>query len=58
MANDTHCELWCFIKGDSIVFQVTPLGEASIDELKDLICGKGKIGVLSNTDAKDLVLGK
>ena len=29
--------LWCFIEGDSTAFLVTPLGEASIGELKGLV---------------------
>jgi hypothetical protein len=58
MANDTHRDLWCFIEGDSMPFEVTPLGKDSINELKHLIWREGKNGVLSNTDAKDLVLWK
>lgn len=42
MANDTHCVLCCFIKGDSTVFQVTAPGKASRQgEALDLGEGKG-----------------
>jgi hypothetical protein len=58
MADDTHHGLWCFIKGDSKAFRVTALGKTSIDEVKVLVWEKGKNGVLSGTDAKDLVLWK
>jgi hypothetical protein len=58
MANDTHRELWCLIKGDSTAFRVTPLGKASIDELKDLVWEKRKNSALRNVDATDLVLWK
>ena len=60
MANDTHRELWCFIKtkGDSKPFRVTPLREASIDELKDEVWKKRRNGVLRDVNATDLVLWK
>ena len=34
---DNGRTLWCFIEGDSTAFLVTPLGEASIGELKGLV---------------------
>ena len=60
MANDTHRELWCFIKAksDSKPFRVTPLREASIDELKDEVWKKRRNGALRGADATDLVLWK
>lgn len=50
--------LWCFTKGDSTAFPVSALGKTSIGEVKDLVWEKGRNGVLSGTDAKDLVLWK
>ena len=60
MANDTHRELWCFIKAksDSKPFRVTPLREASIDELKDEVWKKRRNGALQGVDATDLALWK
>jgi len=58
MTNDTHRDLWCFIKGDPNVFEITAPVNANISRLKKLVWEEGKNGVLSNTDAKDLVLGK
>jgi hypothetical protein len=58
MANDTHRVLWCFIKNDSNPFEVTAPVNASISRLKKLVWEKGKNGILSETDAKDLVLCK
>ena len=60
MANDTHCELWCFVKakGDSKPFQVTPLHEACIDKLKDEVWKKRRNGALQGVDATDLALWK
>jgi len=58
MANATHRELWCLIKGDSIAFRVTPLGKAGIDDLKGLVREPCKNGILRDVDAKDLVLWK
>jgi len=60
MDNDTHLELelWCLIKGDSKMFDVTPLRTTRISRLKDLIWEKRKNGALKNTDATDLVLWK
>ena len=58
MVDDTHPVLWCFIKGDSKAFEVTPPGKASIDRVKKFVWDRGENGVLSKTDAKDLVLWK
>ena len=58
MADETSLELWCLVKGDSEVFDVTPLRKTRITELKRLIWEMAKNGVLRGTDAKDLVLWK
>jgi hypothetical protein len=58
MTNDTHRNLWCFIKDDPNVFEVTAPVDATISRLKKLVWEEGKNGVLSNTDAKDLMLWK
>jgi Crinkler effector protein N-terminal domain len=58
MTNDTRRDLWCFIKDDPNAFVVTAPIDASIARLKKLVWEEGKNGVLSNTDAKDLVLWK
>jgi Crinkler effector protein N-terminal domain len=58
MADDTHHVLWCFIKGDSTAFEVPALDKTSIAEVKRWVWEEGKNGILSGTDAKDLVLWK
>ena len=56
--NHSYLELWCLIKGDSIVFPVTLLDKASIAHLKDLIWEKGRNDVSRDVDPKNLVLWK
>jgi len=46
MANDTPHVLWCLIKLDSHLFEVTAPVDASIGQLKDLVWEKRKNGVL------------
>ena len=58
MINDTHRDLWCFIKGDPNAFEVTAPVDASIARLKKLVWEQRKNGVLREIDAADLVLLK
>ena len=58
MTNDTHRDLWCFIKGDPNAFEVTAPINASIARLKKLVWEQRKNGVLRGIDAADLVLLK
>ena len=51
-------EFWCFVEGDATPFSITAMPTISISNLKDKIKEKGKNGVLSNVDAKDLTLWK
>jgi len=58
MADDAPRTLTCLIEGDSSLFQVNSTGDKNIFNLKKLIWEEGKRGVLSNVDAKDLILWK
>jgi hypothetical protein len=58
MTDDAPRALTCLIEGETSLFRVKPTGSMDILELKDLIHEKGKNGVLSIVDAKDLVLWK
>jgi hypothetical protein len=46
------------VQGDSITFKVTVPVDNDVGDLKELIHQGGKNGVLSNIDAKDLILLK
>ena len=56
MANNPHRLIWCFIKGDSNLFEIGVPINASVCQLKELIWDKGKNDAFRETDAKDLVL--
>ena len=58
MTNDTHRDLWCCIKDDPNVFEVTALVDANIGQLKKLVWEQRKNGALQEIDAADLVLLK
>ncbi|KAI0250344.1 hypothetical protein BJV78DRAFT_1283292 [Lactifluus subvellereus] len=58
MADDALRALICLIEGESSAFIVYPTGSMNIIQLKELVHEKGKNGVLSNVDAKDLTLWK
>ena len=46
MTNDTHRDLWCFIKGDPNAFEVTAPVNASIARLKKLVWEERQNGAL------------
>jgi hypothetical protein len=58
MTNDTHRDLWCFIKGDPNAFEVTVPVDVSIGRLKKLVWEQRKNGALRENDAADLALLK
>jgi hypothetical protein len=58
MADDASRTLICLIEGEPITFKVKPTGKMDMMDLKKLIKEEGKHGVLSNVDAKDLILWK
>jgi hypothetical protein len=50
--------LWCLVKGDNEPFEVTAPGTVSVAGLKELVYAKNDKGILSNINAKDLILWK
>jgi hypothetical protein len=58
MSEDATHTLWCLIEGESTVFSVMAPLNTNINDLKELIRGKGVYGALRGVDAKDLILFK
>jgi Crinkler effector protein N-terminal domain len=58
MADDATRALICLITGESTVFKVQPNRRDDIMDLKELIKGEGKNGVLNSVLAKYLILWK
>jgi hypothetical protein len=57
-SDDISLELSCLIEGDRSVLFVNVPGKSKVAALKKLVHEEGKNGILSNVDAKDLVLLK
>lgn len=48
-------DLWCYVEGNTMAFQVTTPSNANVSQLKKIICRECQHGVLHDINATDLL---